>query len=507
MENTILILIKIITALFLNDKAGDNNTEIFDELKNILSEVKIDPRAGQGLGSEESIIESLRNTAEWMLYNRNGSYNKADVIQRLNVNFQANNDYIVIAKESIDDTILGDDARNRVNGIMQELKYSKKKNKLKKLVSQYNAKLNFGGDYIEVPTCVNELMTELSEIHSGDGTSTVNGLISKVDFTDPEQIKKALESGLSKVSYEGCLNTGLIGLNKAMGGFGIARGELVNFGGLTHHYKSGILLDLSNNIPTFNDPWMINPAKKPLILRISFENTTDLDTKILYQNAIERETKKECKLENIILSDASEYLTQKLQSRGYTFHLEHYDPDTFNIYDLFNILNNYMYQGYEIHAVILDYLSCIAPNTFGDRLDIKIQKTYEMARNFCNPKGIACITAHQLSTEAQTESRNNSAGFTRRVCTGGWYMDCKSLHTKLDLEMLMHIHQHVDGKAYLMFSRGKHRNHSTTPQSHRHFMYPFSDIGGIGTDYGFDSRAMYSLPSVVSAGNDNIDWD
>ena len=505
-DSLVLLLIKVITALYLNDKANDDDKHIYDELKTIVAEIKPNKRAGDGLGSEDSIISSLRDTAEWMIFNKDGGYNKTDIIQRLSINIQGNHEYLEIAKDSIDDTMTGDEARQRVFGIMKELKYSKKKNTLKNTIQKANSKINFSGDYVEVGPFVNELVTELTNIHSGDAND-INGLVNKVDFTNPNEVQKALEDSISKIKPEGCLKTGLVGLDKAAGGFGIARGELVDFGALTHNYKSSILLDLSINIPTLNDPWLWDPTKKPMILRISFENTVDLDIKTLYQNAIERQTGEKCDIENVVLSEASVFMTELLQSRGYTFQLEHYDPSNFIIYDLFKILNNYISQGYEIHAVIIDYLPLIADNTFGDRLDVKIQKTYEMTRNFCNGKGIAVITAAQLSTQAQEESRANPYGLAKKCSTGGWYMDCKSLHTKLDLEFIMHIIQHADGKSYLNIARGKHRNHQTTPMRHRNFYYLFNEIGGIGGQDYDNPRVLYELPRVVGTDNSDISWE
>jgi hypothetical protein len=250
---------------------------------------------------------------------------------------------------------------------------------------------------------------------------------------------------------------------------------------------------------------MWDDTKRPLILRVSFENTIDQDIIILYKKLYEMKHNKRCEISDINTKDAIAELKEHFQQNGYTFEMAHYDPANFCVYDLFDLLNKYIEYGFEIHAVMCDYLSQIANNTFADRLDIKIQKTYELVRIFCYPKGITFFTAHQLSTEAQNESKQGSATFTKKVCQGGWYMDCRSLHTKLDLEIIMHIHYHIDGNSYLMFSRGKHRGGESTPMLHRHFMYRFEEFGGVIPDYGSDSKALYSLPKVLT-NDDAVDW-
>lgn len=505
MDNTILILIKIITALYFNDKSEDKNNQIYEEIEIMLSEIKLDLRAGVGIGTEESAIESLRFTAEWMVYNKEGGYNRADILQRLSVNLQGNNEYILIAKEAIDENITAIDARARVVSIMQELRYNKTRVKLKTTILRANAKLNFSGDYIEVGHFVNELMSELTEVHSKSVT-TNSGLVGKVDFTNDESIEAALTKGVELADETGKLNTGFQGLNKACGGFGPPRGALVNFGGLTHHYKSGILKDMLLNLPVYNDPWMWDNTKKPMIFGISFENTIDQDIKILYQKLYECKFNLPCDIAKIDIKEATLFVKEHFQQRGYTVHMEHYDPNNFSIYDLFDILNKLIDAGYEIHATICDYLGQIAHNTFGDRVDSKIQKTFEMVRNFCYPKGITFFTAHQLSTAAQKLAAENSAGFTKKVNSGGWYMDCQSLHTKLDIEFVLHKHKHIDGEAYLMFGRGKDRFNNNTPESHQHFMMKFEPIGGIRPDVYTASSALYALPKVIDSATDENVW-
>lgn len=507
MENTILQLIKIIAALFFNDKAEDDNEQIFEEVQLLLTEVKIDPRASSSIGGEESIIDALRYTAEWMVTNRDGSYNRKDIIQRLAVNMQGNLEYIGLATDLLDEEITIVDARKRVSSIMRELRYDKRRTKLRQFISKANAKLNFSGEYIEISPFVSELMMGLEEVNVSP-TGEIEGFIGGVDFTNEGDIEKALTKGVELADAKGMLNTGFQGLNRACGGYGIHRGSMVNFGALTHHYKSGMLNDLCLNIAQFNDPCMLDSTKKPMILRISFENTIDQDTMILYKKLYEIKYQRKCDIASANITEAGTLLLEHFQQRGYTFHMMHFDPANFCIYDLFDILKKFIDLGFEIHAVVCDYLSQIAGNTIGDRHDSKIQKTYEMARNFCYPKGITFLTGHQLSTEAQNLSKESSANFTKKVCTGGWYMDCRSLHTKLDLEFVMHIHSHVDGCSYLTLSRGKHRGGESTPQKHRHFMYRFEEFGGIVPDIDGDSKALYALPSFVSSADEAaMSWD
>ena len=504
MDNIILILIKTITALYLNDSLPNKSSSTFDEIEEVVQSIKIEPRNTIGLGGEDSVVEALKYTVEWMLFNREGGYVKEDLIQRLSINMQSNHEYIQIAKSSLvdcEDLLL---TEKRVNTILKELRFEKKKNKLQKMITVANAKINFSGESINTKMYVRELIGELTELDEGD--SDITNLVAKIDFTDKNSIKNALEKGVERVLSEGKLNTGLVGLNDACGGDGIGRGECVNFGGLTHHYKTGILMDLALNIPRFNKPYMFDESKKPMILFITFENTIEQNVIELYQKIDELENQRTLPVSKINLAEAEHTIFEYYNSKGYNFQLLQIDPSNFSIYDMFHIMSDYISGGFELHACICDYLHLIAPQTFGERLDTKIQKSFELARNFCHPKGIAFITAHQLSTAADELAKTLKIGFTRTVCSGGWYMDCKSLYTKLDLEIVMYIHKHLDGSKYLMFSRGKHRGGKYTPESKLHFIYKFEEFGGIAPDVHLaESRALYALPKVIDS-SESMEW-
>lgn len=511
-ENGVLSLIKIVTALYFENMAIDRSQHVFDEIREILFNVKVE-KPVDGLGTEGTAIDALRYTAEWLLCHadstdENGNkiaLSRDNIIQRLTVNLYCDNQYIEIVKNYLNPDITPNEARNKVTEILSELRFDRRKMQLKKLIMDANKQLNFSHQPIETSKYVKALVTELEDL-SGSGDGEINGLVGRVNFDNWQDIEEILKKASDSYSTEGILNTGFQGLNDSTGCGGFRRGEMINFGANTHNYKSGMLIDLALNIPVYNTPWMWDPKKKPMILRISFENTLDQDIAIMYKKLYEIEYQKTCNLSDINTRDAAKYLTEYYAKTGYHFSIESYDPNNFTIYDLFDCINRYIMNGYEIHAISCDYLSQIAHNTIGDRMDVKIQKTYEMARNFCYPKGITFLTGHQLSTEAQNILRENTTTFTKKVCIGGYYQDCKSLHTKLDLEYLMNVHDHQDGCRYLFISRGKHRGGESTTAVAKHFIRKFELFGGIVPDVNTDSRTMRKLPDLLDLDALSV-WD
>ena len=350
---------------------------------------------------------------------------------------------------------------------------------------------------------MNDVVSGITELQSSSNRETA-GLVGSIDFEDETSIQEALYQGVSLVTEEGMLNTGFIGLNEALGG-GISRGYYYDIAGLTHHYKSGHLLDLTLNVPMFNVPWLWDKSKRPLILRFSFENTVDLDGTFLYQKLYAIQHKELIPVKEIDIGVAKKSLKEHFNQNGYSAQILHYDPSSFCVYDLFLILKHYIEKGYEIHFLVLDYPHLFAHNTFGETMESKIKNTVEMIRNFCYSRGITVAAGHQLNTEAQSLATEHKALFTQKVVGNGYTMGCKSLATKFDIEMVSHIVKHFDGKSYLTLSKGKHRGCTSVPESKKHFAYMFEDYG-IVPDYGETSRALKSLPSVIGADMGSNSW-
>jgi hypothetical protein len=212
---------------------------------------------------------------------------------------------------------------------------------------------------------------------------------------------------------------------------------------------------------------------------------------------------------NINLDEASGILRKHFEQRGYTVHMVKFNPLGFSVYDLFKFLDKLIDAGWEIHALMIDYLELISGLTYGDKQDVKISNTADLTRAFCYPKGITVFNGHQLSTEAQKLAREGETGtFVKKVSTGGWYMRCQSLHTKFDLEFVQHIHQHIDGHSYLTVCRGKHRGGESTPIADQYFVQRFEGVRGLLFDAHLENpECLRSLPTIVDANTSNTTWE
>ncbi len=105
---------------------------------------------------------------------------------------------------------------------------------------------------------------------------------------------------------------------------------------------------------------MYDPNKKPLLLRISFENSAMVDIIHLYRSLIEPEIGAKIDQQSIDPIQAAVYVNEKLSVNGYHVKIDHYDPSDFTIFDLADVIEKYENDGYEIHMLNLDYLAMMS---------------------------------------------------------------------------------------------------------------------------------------------------
>lgn len=495
--NNLLIFIKAIILVSINRRLEDpfNNDDI---IRRCLKDLKV-ANASMGLGSEGEIGLGLRDTLDWIsTLDKSVVITKKDLLTRVRMNVHNETHYVEVLANALpedSEEVSQEELRTRARMIRFEINSEFAKGNLRNTIRDANRRLSGSDEYLDQSEYLDELIVKLSELKS---QVKEKGSVAEVEFElgNLESLEEIFVSAKEQWSEAGVLKTGYIGLNRMMGVGGFLRGFFCNFGALTHNYKTGILLDMFMQIPRFNTPYMFDPSKKALLLRISFENRPQQDLPDIYKKLVEMETGQKVVKKDIDPREAARYIKEKFESKGYHIAWRYYSPNDFTVDHLIAVLEEYEQKGYEIHCLNLDYLELICKSKSGKREDLMITDSVERLRGYCYPRGITVLNAHQLSTEAQNIAREGGTNFVSRVAQGGWYMNCKSLHTKLDLEILMHIVKTADA-SYLTFARGKMRGEVDVPMKHRVFAYKFEEVGGIHEDYpSGECKAIYDLNSL-----------
>lgn len=491
-----LILIKSITALYLNRLVAEANGKLETVLTKILPEIRM-PVENIGDGSDGEIANSLRSTMEWLKgLPSDIVVSEVDLIERVRMNCAFGSEYIDVLQRTISHS--DDDYENstRIRSIVSELQHALRNHEVGVMVRKAHKEINFNDGGLDIEDFLSRMDEGIKDFKKTTEAEH-EGFGGRLSTEDPNSVVEVMERTQEMHSTEGSLRTGLKGLNRLLGGVGHSRGEQFNYGALTHNYKSGILLDYCRWFTTLNEPYLFDKNKKPLILRISFENRLEQDLPILYKSLWEAEHQKKCDIRTIDAGEAARYVISKFTAKGWNFEALCFDPNNFDVWDLVDLLASYEAKGYEIGGVIIDYPELITKKASGNRRqDENITYTFEVLRNHCFPRNITQITAHQLSTEAQKLAREGTSNFAKKVATGSYYMNCQSLATKLDGECILHIHPLGDD-FYLTFARGKHRGGDQTPVKHRSFAYKFQKFGGIVDDVDEDEdRCLYTFSGV-----------
>lgn len=493
-ENSAITLVKLITALYYNNHAPDKSPTFDDEVRVYLDGIKLE-RSNQTIGGEDEIVAALKITAEWMLkHSGNMKFTPEGVLQRVRLNAKGDNYYTENLEETFKIPLDEDKCNPRVTEIMSELRFEQHFGKLKNFIANAHRQLNFGHEYKDPAQYARALTVELEQFSDGS-EGKLPGYIGGVDFTNLDSIEEVLAMAVKSNTSEGRLKTGFRGWDQATDG-GYKRGDLINYGALTHHYKSGKLLDDFLFIPVHNEPFMIDANKKPLVSRVSFENTPDQDIIIVYKRLHEIKYGEKLDKANINTMKAAQEIAAWFGQSGYYVRMDCFNPQNFSIYDLQAYYMNLDRKGFETHLASVDYLAQIAHNTMGDRMDVKIQRTLDITRMFAFPRHMTVTSGHQLSTRARDVALESPRRVPRSAIEGAMYWETKSLSTKLDVEFTQHIVEGEDGGDYLMVERGKCRGGEDVPKEHRSFVYKFQKIGGLKSDYDDDSLLLRKLPRL-----------
>jgi len=504
MSNPYVTLVHCTTIMYLASKTDGSWTPVIDVVKESLENISI-PKSTIGETQQQVAGKNTLSMLSWMIRTFGTiEFTKEDILSRVRLDLDEEPSLLAELTTSLMVDGDGERSSKRIYALSSSLRYELNNERARRIISSANKKVNYSDELVDVRDELRELQENIvSFVGEGEGGEKP-GFVARLSTGDRESLKDTLVKTSKSYSEAGMIKTGLVGLNRGCGGFGYRRGEFVNFGGLPHQYKTGILNDCVRWACIHNEPYMLDEKKKPLVLRISFENQPDQDLPLIYKSLVEHETRQSVDVKNVDPDKATDYIIEKLGVNGYTFDMLCYDANVFKVYDVLDVLEDYAREGYEIHLVAIDYLELIASKDGSKRIDEAINGAVETVRNHCYSRGITVVNGHQLSTEAQELAREGTTNLPKLVAKGGYYRNTKSLHTKLDLEWIIHKHKFGE-KEYLVFARGKHRGISITPEAHCNFAYEFHKVGGIVDDIHDDvPKVIYDLGRRSNDSEDGV---
>jgi hypothetical protein len=375
------------------------------------------------------------------------------------------------------------------------------------LVNSCSRELTFNRSKIKnIKEFINTLMVKLEPLQLKSKKKDA-AIIASVNIDDDVGVSKVYGEIQNTAKGVTLLKTGWQDLNDMLQG-GFRRGEGWSIPALQHKYKSGFLRTIFKQIAIYNVPQMINPAKKPLLCLISFEDSLLLVMQFLYQNLWENEFGVTPDLEKTDPKEITKYVQNKLQINGYKIELARVNPSDWTYKDLQNYVLEKEAEGYEIHCLALDYLTKMPTTGCEDGpMGHSLRNLYEKMLSFCSARGITLITPHQLSTEAKMLVREGHLDFVKKVPELGYYAGSKQIDQVIDGEIYIHIEK-AQNRSYLTVQRGKHRLSTIIKDELKYFVLPFPDSGTILDDLGKPkiSRRRIGVSNDDSYSVENHTW-
>lgn len=480
----ILLLIRAITLLFRESQLDIGATSSPEVVKEVAETVKPPEMTVGASDSDRDMVMGLRTIAVGMASNPSGTkYVADDLLQRVRILTRHDESLYESLKDGIVGELTEEQLKLVTGTIRQELNSYLREVQALLIIREHSRKAAHNRDEIgNLSEFIVNFRAALEQYES-NVVEKDPAIVGEVRVSEIDALEHVFQQAKELNAEEGIMKTGWQALNRMLQG-GFRRGEEVVIGALQHNFKTGFTLSLFKQLALYNKPYMLDPKKKPLLLRITFEDPLSLNFPFLYRSIKENETLEHANVVNTPIEEMSAYVQEKLTVNGYEIMLVHVNPGLWGYRDIQNYILKLEAEGYEIHVCMLDYLNMIDKRGLDNTgpTGSNIRDLFRRMRNFCAPRKITLITPHQLSTEAKMLIRQgNEENFVKDIANKGYYDSCKTIDQEVDLELYIHIVK-ADNKSWLTIQMGKHRTIEPTKEEHKFTVLPFHDIGNIRDD-------------------------
>ena len=511
-----LLMVKTITVIYLSTKVKDVNHDIHKIVSNVLVAVKPPERSIREELTHDTANQLRQVTVRMLDESTSGVFNEDELKQRFKI-ITGNDAAILSGLESMlitDDDYDHDKVRARIESEIWNIKRILDQEEVTKMTRELALKLAWSPEKVNWNTLIEDVQRDFGKFQSLSATTRSladhPGIMTIIDLDSVENVADMLTKAKEEWSAEGVLKCGFQGINRMCGEpTGFRRGETLLIGALRHNYKTGFSRDLFISIPLCNKPYMNDPTKKPLNLRISFEDSAKDDIIQIYKRLKGTLDKEYIETKNIDANEAATFVYDKLSVNGYHNQILEVDPGLFSLEAIVETIEDYERRGFEIHHLNIDYLAMLTKNgeDSGDSLTNVIQTLFTRLRNVCRRKNIFLSTPHQLGVDAKQKQKEGVAEFVKKVVGMSFYDACKRIDQEVDLEITIHKEE-VNGISYMTMARGKHRGVNTTPLVDQYCVYEFDPELGLPYDFWSEdeSRRKCGGETMADGGGAPL-WD
>jgi len=298
------------------------------------------------------------------------------------------------------------------------------------------------------------------------------------------------------------LQTGIRQLNAILSpGFQANRLYLIL--GLTGRFKSGTLLNIADQICKYNPQIRpIEDGRRKCVLFISNENTIE-ET---YERLFDMYATNEEVLQRLSGDDVRKVLRERGRyffddQNGITIDFRYYRNMEMSTADIYTIINEMADEGYQVIAVILDYIARVQSVIAQQEERFRLANVAKELKAIATYYSIPVITAQQVNREgngiidaAMRDEKADLAKFLGTTAVSESY----GLIFEADWVALVNLEKRKsDQKWFLTFNRLKIRGRQD-PDAVTYFNHPFADEKRIRLETDVDKDRILSVVSLAS---------
>lgn len=452
------ILLNSLLLVYRESTASEKIDKSNDLVKNIINTIK-DTKTKIILGGETSKVDELI-TLITNIMNNPSSYDLEVILQSLNIILKDSPDIYKNIESQLKTKLPEDDLTKSLLVLRNRLSDYYITQQLADAVSKANYQLITGKlDNLTIGEFKDKLVNTLEALTTSVSEANDPAVIDEIDLANVEAVGKIITKTLAIKMGNSKLKFGWKLWNQITQGGG-RRGECVLAPALQHQYKSGTCRSIFMQIPRFNIPVMIDKHKKPLVVYISAEDDTPIIMSFMYQYLYLNKYKKSPVMEEITPAEIAEFIKTELGVNGYHVKIMKINPSEWSIKHLFNKVLQWEAEGFELHAMLFDYLAKLPTTgcTITGPGGTDVRDMLNRYRNFFNIRETFSYTPWQISTEAKQLIRNGTpdSTFVKEMVGKGYTELSKQVDQVVDLEIYQHKAK-INGKWCLTFQRGKHR--------------------------------------------------
>jgi hypothetical protein len=501
-----LLLAKGLTLLYRESQLKDKHENSADLVRTVLQDIQVSEIGIGIIGDRETIISLKTTVLEMCGMTIDHEYDITEVLQRVRLNCGNDDRLYEAIRQGIEPEMTEASIKRTTTNIKKALNNHFKEKKLEEVISKASTEFKFRRDKIkDTSEFIANLISQLEPLQLTIGTDD-SAVIDDIDIGNEDAVRNIFTDVLSMNSGMKVYKTGWPALNRALQG-GFRPGEFWMFGALQHKYKTGVNMSLFAQLAMFNRPHCTDPTKKPLLLRISFEDAIVNNLQFLYQYIKYSETREYVDVNRISVDEMTAYVKDKLQATGFHVKMMRVDPDAWTYKSLCNKIIELESQGYYVEGVFLDYAYKISK--VGLQIGpagTEVLDLISKLRGFFSSRKILCVTPHQISTEGKA-LLNGMTGdqYVKELAGRGYFEGSKGLDRIVDGLVWTHLFRD-NKKTYLGFQLDKHRFPTVTEEENKFFMMQFPSHRSMPIPHGLndEDESFKKISAPVSNASDDL---